>query len=121
MAVSLKTVYLSPKAGAATLGGMYTEQGLKRISESLDLKSEVLAKLYPTFQDRFVCLISGLSLLLFASGELTARPPARGHRKGDWGPSVKLGTERVGVSKVVGQRAQSLHCTIIKNATNGPR
>ena len=34
----------------------------------------------------------------YYSGESTARPPASGHRNGEWGSTVKLGAERVGVS-----------------------
>ena len=35
---------------------MYTEKSLKRVSDSLQVKSEVLAKLYPTYLDRWLIL-----------------------------------------------------------------
>ena len=87
------------KAGAHTLGGMYTESALKRVALSMDLRNMALEKLYPNYVDRFVYVVNIIYECIFSiSDSLTSRAPGEGHRAGWWGPTAVLGAERIGVS-----------------------
>ena len=50
--MTTSNLHIKYQAGAFSLGGNYTVRALKRISLSLDLRDQALAKLYPRYVER---------------------------------------------------------------------